>query len=222
MPNDDDKPAKPNGEQRKARPKRSRNRGSRAIGRSEQPPPERLDVPTVEPGTSLVLVSKREKRIAQIEQWLGQGLTPRQASAKARAHFYLRHGRADALVALVLKRLRMDADDEPRESKKARVIAQLQEVVRVAFERGDLKAANGALKVIALVDGHIDHSSGIIEMKARAMAERDREAFVAAVRGRLGEEKWAEFAAAVDGARAGSGAAAPSSDAATVEPAEQS
>lgn len=177
-------------------------------------------MPIVEPGTGIVLVSRRERRIAQIEQWLGQGLTPRQLSTKARECFGIKHTRADAMVALVLKRLRMDADDEPRESKRARIVSQLQEATRLAFEGKDLKSAVRALHVLSLVEGVVDRN-GIADMRARAIVEQEREAFFAHLRGSLGEAKWAEFAAAVDGARVRSGAAENGPGPGAVDPASE-
>lgn len=120
----------------------------------------------------------RQRQRAELEQlvaytakiWdlLAGGNTPRQASLQAQKLFGISRFRANRYVAAVLKQMHDDASMEPLESKRARMAAILATNVQRAltatrsFEQNgkvvtvqapDFKAANGALNLLAEIDG---------------------------------------------------------------------
>lgn len=165
-----------------------------------------------QPGSALVLVTKREERLAELERWLSEGLTPRQASRLARQRWGLKRRMADAYVALVLKRAHEDDAAEPQESKRSRLRATLERAIQLAFERKqvvrinrfetreveapDLGAIARLAQTLAVIDGHVVRTPPAVESQVRALLEREREQYFAAIRGLLGEETFDRVRAA--------------------------
>lgn len=211
----------------------------------EQPPDEQDEDPGTRtparssddlPATAqpLALFTTREKRLADVERWLSEGLTPRQASRRAREEFGLKRGMSDAYVAVVLKRWAIDAADEPKESKRERLRSTLERAIQLAFERKqlvrfgrdglrevsdpDVKAVARLGQTLALLDGLIDRTGPNVEAVVRARMEAEREAFVAAVRGVVGEEAFERIAGIVAGTGTGPHGPRPAGGTATPGP----
>lgn len=112
------------------------------------------------------------ERIEVVEGWLAEGMSPRRAARQAQqpppAGLGLQRVTANRYVAAALLRLQRDSTAEPLESKRARIVAMIHENIRAAkanvrtwvTEGGevsqpapDYKAINGALALLAEIEG---------------------------------------------------------------------
>lgn len=87
------------------------------------------------------------ERLDRVERWLADGLTPRQASAKARETMALSRWTANRYVAAALKRLHDDGQTEPIESKRARMVATLNSITQRALANQRTYEQDGEVKV---------------------------------------------------------------------------
>jgi hypothetical protein len=205
-----------------------------------EPPDDDLDDDQDEPveasraparsGSSVRLakLSQMEERVRFAEDSMSTGKDPRQAARAVRERFGITRRQANAYVAHVLRRWSRDGQDEPRESKRERIRAQLQKIVEMAFERTqhvrsgrdglkevaapDLRAAARALQVLAALEGLVDRQAQVQTLVGEK-TQQEVEALLGAVRSSLGEEAFKAVDRAIDAARNPSGARAPATGA---------
>lgn len=106
--------------------------------------------------------------LARVEEWLACGKTPRQAAELAESQLDVARDTANRYVATVLHRLHEDGAHEPQESKRARIIGMLHAQIDRAlsnqrmsehdgatiwYKSPDLKAANQAIQLLAVIEG---------------------------------------------------------------------